>query len=172
MIDSTLYTLWREIETNDARGHLILSAQMSWDGVEWIQDWGDRYTYTYDAQGHTTEIIQETWNPARNAYEFSQKEVFTNFFTRAEAPHGLSHTVTSYPNPCIQELNFSFGEMQTGRAHVALYDMKGTKRMEMSSQVTAQVLTLPISGHLEAGVYTYRLTTRQGQATGKVVVQR
>jgi hypothetical protein len=62
---------------------------------------------------------------------------------------------------------------QNGPVEVALYDLQGRLRVKTMSPTTVGAeITMPISEILENGTYMYRIQTKEGTASGKVLVQR
>jgi Secretion system C-terminal sorting domain len=164
-------TLYKDVITRDSLSHAILE-----EGYDWVGTWqfssGDQNDYAYDGQGHTVEIIHQSWTG--NVYEFETKQVYDNFFTvNAASPTTILSQVTAFPNPCTDKLNFKLELQQNSPVQIALYDLQGRLRMQTASpRLMDSQVTVPISEVLENGTYVYRISTKEGVAEGKVIVQR
>jgi hypothetical protein len=99
------------------------------------------------------------------------KYVYGSFFTYAADAEVQHIQVSAYPNPCTDHLHFGFDSPPKKPVHIALYDLQGCLRMQTTMHSEVKEFAVPISESLENGAYVYRITTAQGHASGKVVVQ-
>jgi Secretion system C-terminal sorting domain len=160
----------REVTQRDSKDHDVLNEGFEWNGG-WDQNYGYTNDYLYDGQGRTMEIVHDAWD--LGSYSHSQREVFPSFFTGSTDAIAPRVGVTAFPNPCTDRLNFNVELRQNGPVQIALYDLQGRVRVQTASPrlVDSQV-EMPISEVLENGTYLYRVSTKEGVASGKVVVQR
>ena len=163
-------SIYRDVTTNDSHGHEISYEGYDWNG-SWMLSYRTMQQYTYDVQGHTTEVIylQDNNGTMENYY----REVYPSFFTSAAVPQPIATSVTAYPNPCTDRLNFKVELKQNGPVQIALYDLQGRLRMEtLTPAQVGKDISLSISEFLENGSYVYRIATKDAQGSGTVVVQR
>lgn len=158
----------KEVENFDAQGHQTLSESYDWIGA-WQQSDGYLSHYTYDSQNRTEEIISESFDGY--IYRYAGRLEYPSFFTSLEETISPTLSATTYPNPCTDRLNFDLGLKQNGPVEIALYDLNGTLRLQTNMRAsTTETVSVPISEFLENGSYIYRISTKEGIATGKVVV--
>ncbi len=162
---------YKEVVEIDSHGHDVGYLGYFYAGG-WHLSGGNENTFTYDAQGRTLEEIDEYLDSLLFVVSV-YKTVYPSFFTNAPEPTSLIANVTAYPNPCIDKLNFQVELKQTSTVYIALYDLQGRLRMQTVTPArVGEDIALPISETLENSTYIYRLGTKEGEATGKVTVQR
>jgi hypothetical protein len=155
---------------NDQYGHRRRYAVDIWSGQAWETFLRDSTDYTYDALGRTLESVDFYWSGG-NLIPYL-RQVYASFFTSAFVGQTLDMDVIVYPNPAVSELHFSLQGAKPGQVSIALYDIKGTKRVETMAFSNGTEIILPLSNELEAGTYIWRANAREGRAAGKVIVQR
>ncbi len=162
---------YKEVNVNDSLEHNTLFEDYIWNG-QWDPSYAYATAYTYDLQGHTEEAIYQSstnGGPFINNY----RQVYSTFFTNAPDPDMATTSVQAYPNPCTDRLNFMVELQQNGPVQIALYDLQGRLRAQtLTPAQVGQAITIPVSEVLENGTYVYRVTSKLGEATGKVAVQR
>lgn len=165
--DSTLRVIWNF----DAQEHSILREEYAWIGT-WYQDYGVSYQYTYDPQGRTLERIEEDFDGY--IYRPSQRMTCPSFFTGEQEQQSLAASVTAFPIPCTDRLNLRWNQPAASPVEVTLTDAQGRLRVRTMAHASAGTteIAVTLSDYLPAGIYVYTLKTRQGTASGKVLVQR
>jgi Secretion system C-terminal sorting domain len=154
----------------DAHAHETLTEYYDW-GSGWVQNYGNRTDYVYDGLGHTLQTTNSHWDLGQ--YVPFGRNVYVNFFTQTKPQTLLVASISAFPNPCTDKLNFKLELQQNGPVQIALYDLQGRLRMQTASpRLMDSQVTVPISEVLENGTYVYRIFTKEGFAEGKVIVQR
>ncbi len=76
--------------------------------------------------------------------------------------------VTAYPNPTDHLLHFKLPKNQANEVQIDVFDLQGksVQHFEKTELSNTKELTVPTET-LPAGIYLYRLTTKEGVATGK-----
>ncbi|MEZ4800803.1 MAG: T9SS type A sorting domain-containing protein [Flavobacteriales bacterium] len=91
----------------------------------------------------------------------------------AEADKG-GH-VTVYPNPAVDQTNFVFKAVESGKAMIEIYDLAGDK---VASVYTASVeagneyKTTFNAGSLATGVYMYKLVNGNSVEMGRLIIKK
>jgi hypothetical protein len=152
----------------DAQGHERSSEFYVYQSG-WQLALGELNAYTYNGNGQTVERIRQSFDGI--TYLNDRKYVYDAFFVGAASPTTQSLDVQAFPNPATDRLQFRLRDVKPGQVQVQLYDLQGRLRAETRLAHAGEVIVFPISEQLENGCYHYRLTTKEGQATGKVIVQ-
>jgi hypothetical protein len=162
-------TAYKIVQQFDAQDHEILSEIYLYNGA-FILYTGRQELYTYDGLGNTLERITRDNNGI--AYNNAQRYLYANFFLAAPKATQPLVEVIAYPNPVQADLHLRLQLRQAGPVLVQLYDLQGRLRAETLSPYKGGELTFPLSETLENGCYLYHVSTKEGVADGKVVVQR
>ncbi len=157
----------KEVFVYDAQEHLIDYQYYDWIGA-WEQSDGQLNHYTYDGTGQTLELVREQFDGY--LYRFDRRFVYANFLVGIAIPTLPAIKVRAFPNPVADHLQFSVEQSKPGPVSIQLYDLQGRLRAETLVQHADGVIDFPIPVQLPSGSYSYRLITREGSATGKVMV--
>ncbi|MFN8396392.1 MAG: T9SS type A sorting domain-containing protein [Bacteroidia bacterium] len=160
-----------ELINYDSHEHLTLHEEFSWIGT-WYQDYGFMVNNVYDSLGRTEQRIYQEFDGY--IYRLSSKETCTEFMVNREEQQILEASVSAFPNPCTDKLNFRWEQTNGGPVEITLTDMQGRIRTRTTANVSAGQgeLTMYLSETLPAGIYGYSLRTRQGSTSGKVSIAR
>jgi Secretion system C-terminal sorting domain len=163
-------TAYQVIQQFDSMEHLILAENYFYQADTFALIGGEQNLYTYDGAGHTLERI--TLNSQGIAYYNIQRYLYDAFFVGAAEPITPSLQVVAYPNPAADHFSIQFADNYRGPVQMQLFDLQGRLRTECLVSRANGTCTMPIAEVLENGTYLYRVTTKAGVASGKVVVQR
>jgi hypothetical protein len=157
----------KEVFVYDAQEHLLDYQYYDWIGA-WEQSDGQLNQYAYNGIGQTLERIQQLFDGY--LYRFERRMVYANFLVATATPTLPAIKVVAFPNPVSDQLRFSVVQSKPGPVSIQLYDLQGRLRAETLVQLADGIIDLAIPAQLPSGSYSYRLTTREGSATGKVMV--
>lgn len=165
--DSTSKELYRY----DAHEHITLHEGFSWIGT-WYQDYGQSISYVYDPLGRTGERIYQEFDGY--IYRISNRMTCPEYLVGSEVPRLLTASVTASPNPCTDKFTLRWSQATAGPVEVLVSDMEGRIRVRTVGQAGAGSgeIAIALNETIPAGIYAYTLRTRQGIASGKVVVVR
>lgn len=168
---STWDSLYMETYAFDNHENDTLYEFFEWQG-SWVLTDGVRSLFTYSVDGNALDQIEKEFDGI--TYVNTNRYTCPEFFTDAAEPLTPTQTVTAFPNPCSDRLNLQLKLSKPGPAAVILMDPQG--RIALASQLTAPagevLLPIELPQHLAAGMYTYIVRSQEGNASGKVVVQR
>ena len=159
----------RVVTNYDSRGHESLTETYLWMG-SWALDVGYEYTYLYDGQDRTLEVITQRRDQTLVLSNLA-KTVYGSFFVGAVSPVEANVAITAFPNPVTDQLSFDIALEKNGPVVITLFDIQGRKRLETTSSYNGNAISIPVSESLENGVYFYQLRSGDALAKGKIVVQ-
>ncbi len=160
----------KDVMINDQHGHQTVNETYIWIGA-WMQSNGYLSHYSYDAQDRTTEIIDEWFDGY--IYRYADRHTYPSFFTGEADALEFTSQVSAYPNPCAEQLNFGFGHPPKGLVEISIYDLRGLLRLQTRiSGRHGGPINLQLPETMENGCYTYRISTQEGNACGKLNVLR
>jgi Secretion system C-terminal sorting domain len=159
----------KEVYINDYHEHQTAYEYYEWSGG-WLLNSSELNDYTYDGNGQTTLRIREYYDGSN--YVNERRFEYSNFFAGIASTQIPTLEVIAYPNPVADHLHFKLEGPQNGPVQIALYDMQGRLRAQTIAPYACEEVQIPISDLLADGIFVYRIQTKSGQATGKVVVQR
>ncbi len=85
--------------------------------------------------------------------------------------------VQATPNPCTQDINFSFFSAHASSYRITVYDITGRQVYQQTGKTTGTIQTLnwdltdQTKRHITPGIYLYRLESGIQSAGGKMVVR-
>lgn len=87
----------------------------------------------------------------------------------------ITHKPKNYPNPFHVETTISFTTSSRGHVHVNIFDLLGQQVASLMNEVAEhgkqEVVWRP-EGHLEAGMYIYRIRFNEGTSSGIMIYNR
>ncbi len=148
------------------------------------------------SQNGTSDAAFNYWTTgftAANAKQFRDGEIYVNIHTAANAngeirgqitgegftvPNTTSiftpsatKTISAYPNPAINTVNFQFSEAENGIAKINIVDIQGKTVLSQTTELSnTNEISLPVSG-LEQGVYIINIETLNGVSVSKFIKQ-
>ena len=148
----------RQSQFFDDHGSYTGSRGELWKNEEWVIDWEDSNSYTYNEYNDITEKVLMIWNPNTQELENYNRYVYSNFqhFESAVDNIFLLSNVKIFPNPVEDILNIDIQDKNLTEAVVQILNMTGQKVYE--GVIAGQLTSININS-LTKGVYILRIQT-------------
>ena len=164
----------RESQFVDNLGNNTGSSNDTFNGVSWVETYGEQINYTYDANNNITQEIDQYYDIPSKQYINQSKEVysdFTSYLGIKEASHPAMQ-ISIYPNPATETLHLQSSQVGQGNAVISIYNMQG--QIVITEQTSNNELSFGINipvNTLSKGIYILRTVSTSGDINQEFIKQ-
>lgn len=180
-VDGAWLNIERTVSTYDAKGNEVESVDQLWENGEWVNFSRDLSKYNED--GFPVETITQLWengewvNDSRtlSTYPGGTSDVLTE-----QTYQPGSFALTNYPNPFNPSTTIQFSLPLESQITLQILDIRGRtiRTLKNNESVSAGLNEVVWNGldnsgnSVPSGMYLYRLTGDQIQATGRCLLNK
>ena len=165
----------KELNINDFNFHLIENSTQDYDTTtfNWRVLYGNISTYQYDANNHTTEVINKILNGGDTTYVNSERIEYSNFIKvlAGVSPNKNTLEVKLYPNPSENgNVKINLNLEKSSNISISVIDINGRKVSSQEVNLGTGLNTVQLS-NMNTGLYFIEIISDYGISKTKLIVK-
>ncbi|MDO8896306.1 MAG: T9SS type A sorting domain-containing protein, partial [Bacteroidales bacterium] len=159
---------YRDSIVYDEFQNILLEKYEFWNGVEWIIEYGERFSYTYDSQNNMIAYTIDSWDWETNDW-MKVLKMDQWFETLTSTSDPLTSQISMYPNPAKDFITIEHKmPSSTSVANIFIVDITGRMLLNLPFKPDATIQRVDIST-LTPGVYILYLHSSNEIFSKKII---
>ena len=165
----------KEVNTNDFNFHLIENSTQDYDTTtsNWRVLYGNFSSYQYDANKHTTEVINKILNYGDTTHVNTDRIEYSNYITilAGVSPNKNTLEVKIYPNPSENgNVKINLNLEKSSNISISVIDINGRKVSSQEVNLGTGLNTVQLS-NMNTGLYFIEIISDYGISKTKLIVK-